>query len=104
MEGQHPLPCNLLHLGSLGWPSSLSGQEIRAPSPEGLSTRRPSPPAGERHKKTTRQVRRPCPDQKIRAQSTHSPSSPCFLLHLGSIGWPSWLSDQGIRALLPEGL
>eukprot|EP00965_Chrysotila_dentata_P011291 368038-Pleurochrysis_carterae.AAC.1 len=48
-------------------------------------------------------MRRPCPDQKIRAQLTHYSSGPCPCFQLGSIGWPSPLSDQKIRALLPGG-
>eukprot|EP00965_Chrysotila_dentata_P038129 1267098-Pleurochrysis_carterae.AAC.1 len=48
-------------------------------------------------------VQRPCPDQKVRAQSAHSLSGSCIHLHLGSIGWPLSLSDQEIRAPLPEG-
>eukprot|EP00965_Chrysotila_dentata_P052998 1758205-Pleurochrysis_carterae.AAC.1 len=63
---------------------SLSDQESRAPLPKGLSTRHPSPPAGQRHERTTHQMRRPCPDQKIRAPPTHSLSGPGFLLQLGS--------------------
>eukprot|EP00965_Chrysotila_dentata_P105071 3470781-Pleurochrysis_carterae.AAC.1 len=51
----------------------------------------------------TNQVRQPCPDQKVHAQPAHSLSGSCLRLQLGSIGWPSSLSDQEIRALLPEG-
>eukprot|EP00965_Chrysotila_dentata_P117348 3878537-Pleurochrysis_carterae.AAC.1 len=49
-------------------------------------------------------MRRPCPDQKIRTQLTHSPSGPCPGFQLGSIDWPFSLSDQEVRAPLPEGL
>eukprot|EP00965_Chrysotila_dentata_P089613 2958772-Pleurochrysis_carterae.AAC.1 len=49
------------------------------------------------------QMRRPCPDQKVRAQPVHSLSGSWLHLHLGSIGWPLSLSGQEIRALLPEG-
>eukprot|EP00965_Chrysotila_dentata_P047367 1571593-Pleurochrysis_carterae.AAC.1 len=44
---------------------SDSDQEIRALLPLGPSTHRPSPPAGERHERATREMRRLCPDQKI---------------------------------------
>eukprot|EP00965_Chrysotila_dentata_P113246 3742070-Pleurochrysis_carterae.AAC.1 len=49
-------------------------------------------------------MRRPCPDQKIRAQLAHPSSGLCPCFRLGSIGWPLSLSDQEIRAPLPEGL
>eukprot|EP00965_Chrysotila_dentata_P050029 1657880-Pleurochrysis_carterae.AAC.1 len=48
-------------------------------------------------------MRRPCPDQKIRARLTHSSSGPCPYFQLGSICWPLSLSDREIRAPLPEG-
>eukprot|EP00965_Chrysotila_dentata_P024681 817774-Pleurochrysis_carterae.AAC.1 len=54
--------------------------ETRALLPEGLSARRASSTAGERHEGATRRVHRPYPDQKIRARSTHSLSGPSFLL------------------------
>eukprot|EP00965_Chrysotila_dentata_P056736 1882488-Pleurochrysis_carterae.AAC.1 len=57
-------PCPCFQLGSIGWPLSLSDQEIRAPLPGGLSTHRPSPPAGERHERAALQVCWPCPYQK----------------------------------------
>eukprot|EP00965_Chrysotila_dentata_P082162 2711581-Pleurochrysis_carterae.AAC.1 len=33
-------------------------------------------------------MRRPCPDQKIRARLAHSFSGPCLHLQLGSVGGP----------------
>eukprot|EP00965_Chrysotila_dentata_P051222 1697744-Pleurochrysis_carterae.AAC.1 len=44
-------PCPYFRLGSLGWPLSLSGREIRALLPEGPSTHHPSTPAGERRER-----------------------------------------------------
>eukprot|EP00965_Chrysotila_dentata_P039868 1324334-Pleurochrysis_carterae.AAC.1 len=48
-------------------------------------------------------MRRLCPDQKIRAQLAHSLIGLCPCFQLGSIGPPVSISDQEIRALLPEG-
>eukprot|EP00965_Chrysotila_dentata_P174774 5770021-Pleurochrysis_carterae.AAC.1 len=67
-----------LSVGSIGWPSSLSDQETCALWPEDLSTRSPSPPAGERHdERTTHRGRRPCPRQKVWSQPTLLLCRPC---------------------------